>query len=111
MNRKTFYTKVLGMVDADGEPIVVADVTAPAKFSLLGVPVVLADQLADDVILLGDFDYYQLNFNEGVSIERNDAAGFTSATVYFRGFAVVDGKAIDKNAFIKICQSLGGLPY
>lgn len=43
MPRALFYSDLLGMVDAQNRPIVVADVQSPAKFNILGYPVILED--------------------------------------------------------------------
>ena len=102
MNRKTFYTEVLGIVDADGNPVVIADVQSPAKFNILGVPVVIADQIADSHLILGNLNYYQINYQEGVSIEKDVSVGFKSGYVTFRGYALLDGKVLDTDAFILI---------
>jgi len=104
-NRKTFFNQVLGMEDADGNPIVHPDVSAPAKYSVLGMPVVIDGLIVDDTIIIGDLSMYHLNYQEGVSVVRNDSVGLTSGTIAYVGYASLDGKVIDVAAFAKIVKA------
>jgi HK97 family phage major capsid protein len=92
MSRTTFYGNVLSITDTAKHPIVVADVQAPAKFNILGYPVILEDAVGTDIIF-GDLkEGYVWNFGMDVTIERDTSAGFRAGSVVFRGMALADGK-------------------
>jgi len=92
MSRTTFFGQVLGLTDTAKHPVVVADAQAPAKFNILGFPVILEDALGTDVIF-GDLkEGYVWNFGMDVTIERDTSAGFRAGSVVFRGMALADGK-------------------
>ena len=55
MPRALFYKEVLGITDTNGRPVVVADPQAPAKFNILGYPVIVDDNCTADNLLFGDF--------------------------------------------------------
>ena len=92
MSRATFFGGVLGMEDDNGQPIVVADRQAPAKYNILGFPCIIEDEISTDVVF-GDLkEGYVWNFGKGVTVDRDESVGFKTGSVCFRGMALADGK-------------------
>jgi len=92
VSRATFFQGILGIKTTDGQPIVVADRQAPAKYNVLGFPVIIEDDLGDDIVF-GDLkEGYVFNFGKDVTVERDESVGFRTGSVVFRGMALGDGK-------------------
>lgn len=92
MSRATFYQGILGLEDTHKKPIVVADVQAPAKFNILGYPVIIEDGLGTDIVF-GDLkEGYVWNFGKDLTVERDNSVGFRTGSTVFRGMALGDGK-------------------
>lgn len=91
VNRTVFYGQILGMVDTTKKPIVVADPQAPAKFSILGFPVIIDDNAVG--VVFGDLkEGYKFNFAADVDVRADESAGFRSGSVVYRGMCLCDGK-------------------
>lgn len=92
MSRATFYGKVLNIQDTAKHPIVVADVQAPAKFNILGYPVILEDATGEDVYF-GDLkEAYKFNFAKAPTVDRDESVAFRSGSTVYRAMALADGK-------------------
>ena len=92
MSRATFYTNVLAIKDSNNNPIVVADPQAPAKFNILGYPVIIEDEIGTDIVF-GDLkEGYAWNFASDVEVRRDESVGFRTGSTCFRGMALGDGK-------------------
>ena len=99
MPRALFYGKVLGMTDTTGNRVVVADAQAPAKFSILGYPVIVDDNVTAGSIIFGDLRQgYAFNFAAGPEVKRDDSVGVRTGSSCYRVMALCDGKPLDKNA-------------
>ena len=99
MPRALFYGEVLGLVDASGKPVVVADPQAPAKLNILGFPVIVDDNCAADTIVFGDFkEGYKFNFAQAPTVRSDESVGFRSGSTVYRAMALADGKPADKKA-------------
>lgn len=70
--------------------------------SILGYPVVMDDYMPDGEVLLGDLDYYFMNFALAPTIETSKEAGFRSGKLVYRGLAVADGKPALPEAFVRV---------
>ena len=94
MGRSEFFSQVLGLTDTYGQPIVVADRQSPAKYNILGFPVILEDALTTTgSIVFGDLkEGYVFNFAQDVQVEADRSVGFRSGSVVYRGMALADGK-------------------
>ena len=98
MPRAVFYSDLLGMTDSNGKPVVVADVQSPAKFNILGYPVILEDSFPKDNIIFGDlFEGYKFNFAMSPTVESDKSVAFRSGSTVYRVMALADGKPADKN--------------
>ena len=92
MSRTTFWQNVMAVKDTANHPIVVADVQSPAKFNILGFPVILEDGVGTDIIF-GDLkEGYAWNFGKEISVDRDASVGFRSGSEVFRGMCLGDGK-------------------
>lgn len=97
MPRAVFYSDLLGMTDSNGKPVVVADVQSPAKFNILGYPVILEDSFPKDNIVFGDlFEGYKFNFAMAPTVESDKSVAFRSGSTVYRVMALADGKPADK---------------
>ena len=92
MSRTTFWSNVLAVKDSDNRPIVVADAQSPAKFNVLGFPVILEDGVGTDIIF-GDLkEGYVWNFGKDIDVARDESVGFRTGSTVFRGMCLGDGK-------------------
>ncbi len=91
MSRENFFQGVLGIVDSAGAPITVADRQAPAKYNVLGFPVIVEDEIGENIVF-GDLkEGYVWNFASDVKVDRDESIGFRTGSVCFRGMALGDG--------------------
>ena len=99
MPRALFYGEVLGMIDTAGNRVVVADAQAPAKFNILGYPVIVDDNISADTVIFGDLrEGYTYNFAQAPEVRRDESAGFRAGTTVYRAMALADGKVVNKDA-------------
>ena len=99
MPKALFYGEVLGIVDTNGRPVVVADPQSPAKFNVLGYPVIVDDNCTADNLLFGDFkEGYKFNFAQAPAVESDKSVAFRSGSTVFRVMALADGKPAEKKA-------------
>ena len=92
MSRASFYGNVLNIQDTSKHPIVVADVQSPAKFNILGYPVILEDAAGTD-IYFGDLkEAYKFNFAQAPTVKRDESVGFRTGSTVYRAMALADGK-------------------
>ena len=92
MSRASFYGNVLNIQDTSKHPIVVADVQSPAKFNVLGYPVILEDEAGTD-IYFGDLkEAYKFNFAQAPTVKRDESVGFRTGSTCYRAMALCDGK-------------------
>ena len=105
MPRKLFFTDVLGIEDQSGQPVCHADVESPAKYNILGYPVVLDDNVPTDNILFGDFKAYKLNIAKAPTVASDDSVGFRSGSRVYRAMALADGKLALASAFVRFTRA------
>lgn len=92
MSRATFFGGVLNIQDTSKHPIVVADAQAPAKFNILGFPVIIEDAAGTD-IYFGDLkEAYKFNFAKAPVVDRDESVAFRSGSTVYRAMALADGK-------------------
>lgn len=97
--RKVFFGSILGIKTDSGEKVVVADAQSPAKFNILGYPVIVDDNCKADTVIFGDLKEYKLNFAKAIEVAANTSVGFRSGSTVYRAMCLADGKIADKNAF------------
>jgi len=92
MSRASFFGNVLNIQDTAKHPIVVADAQAPAKFNVLGFPVILEDAAGTD-IYFGDLkEAYKFNFAKAPTVDRDESVAFRTGSTVYRAMALADGK-------------------
>lgn len=101
MSRSQFFGDVLGMQATGGERIVVADAQSPAKFNILGYPVIVDDNVASGDILFGDFKAYKFNFAKPIEIASDDSVEFRKGSKVYRAMTLADGKLVDAKAIVR----------
>lgn len=102
MRKSTFYGQVLGMMDANGKPIVVQDVANAGKYSILGYPVLIDDNVLADEAYLGDYKQVVGNLASDIQIARSTESGFLNNSVDFRGTAIFDCDIAQPTAIVKL---------
>ena len=106
MPRALFFGEVLGMETTTGEPVAVADVQSPAKFNVLGYPVIINDFMPTDTILFGDLSYYYYNWAKQIEISKDASVGFRTGSTVYRALALADGKKALAEAFVVYTRAL-----
>ena len=105
MNRNLFFNKILGLENSQGNPIVVLDPQAPAKYNLLGFPVIIDDNSTSGDILFGDFKAYKFNFAKAPEVTSDDSVAFRTGSRVYRAMALADGKLADTNAIVRFIEA------
>jgi HK97 family phage major capsid protein len=105
MSNATLYNCVYSIVDANGRPIFIADPKNEEIGYILGKPVTIDDNIADGVILLGDFNYLGYNLPQGIVIEVSRESSFKSGLIDYRALAIADCKPLVNEAFIKLYEA------
>lgn len=107
MNNATLYNKVYSLVDDNKRPIFIADPKNESVGRILGKEVVIDDNIADDTIILGDFNYMGYNMPQGLMLETSRESSFKSGLVDYRAMAIADTKPLVDEAFIKLTPKAG----
>lgn len=105
MNNATLYNLFYGLTDTTGRPIFITDPKSESIGKILGFEVVVDDNLADEVILFGNFQYMGYNIPEGIIIEASRESSFTSGLIDYRALAIADTKPVIFEAFVKLTRA------
>lgn len=105
MNNHTLYNSFYGLTDTTGRPVFIADPKAESIGKVLGFDVVVDDNLADDVILFGNFQYMAYNMPGGIMLETSRESSFRSGLIDYRAMAVADCKPVLSDAFVKLTRA------
>lgn len=97
--RAVFFGQILGMKTDGGDKVVVADVQSPAKFNILGYPVIVDDNCKADTVIFGDFKGYKMNLASPIEVKSDESVAFRTGSTVWRAMCLADGKVADKNAF------------
>jgi HK97 family phage major capsid protein len=92
-------------VDANKRPIFIADPKNEKIGKVLGFDIVVDDNLADETILFGNFNYMGFNLPEGIMVEASSQSSFKSGRIDYRATAIADCKPIVPEAFIKLTRA------
>ncbi len=104
MNNATLYNSIYGIVDTTGRPIFIADPKNENIGYILGKPVIIDDNIADDTIFLGNFNYLGYNIPEGIVVETSRESSFKYGVIDYRALAIADTKPLVAEAFIKLSK-------
>lgn len=103
MNNATLYSRLYGIVDDNGRPIIIADPKAENVGKMLGFEIIIDDNIQDDVIYFGNFSkYYGYNIADGITLEKSTESSFKKNLIDFKASAVADCKPLVTEAFIKM---------
>ena len=106
MNNATLYNVFYGMLDTAKRPIFIADPKDESIGKILGFPVVIDDNIADDVVYFGNFaKYLAYNLPEGITIEASRESSFKKGVIDYRALAIADSKPIVTEAFVKMYKA------
>lgn len=105
MNNATLYNSIYGIVDTTGRPIFIADPKNENIGYILGKPVIIDDNIADDNIFLGNFNYLGYNIPEGIVVETSRESSFKYGVIDYRALAIADTKPLVTEAFIKLSKA------
>lgn len=107
VNKATLWGKIAPIVNSSGTPIFVQD-TSEGVGRILGYPVVVDDYVttAGSTIYLGKLNGVVGNLSEGINVESDASAGFTSGSILYRGYASFDSAVAQKDAFVKAVLSV-----
>lgn len=101
MNPSLFFGKVLGMVDTNGQRVVVNEPQEARKFNLLGYPVIVDGNCGAEDVLFGDMKAYKLNLAKAIEVKRSEEAEFRKGAAVYRAMTLADGKLADVNAIVR----------
>lgn len=107
MNNATLYNAVYGLMDGSKRPVFVQNAQDDSVGKILGFEVVVDDNIADNEIFFGNFNYMGYNMPNGIAVESSTQSSFKSGKVDYRGMAIADCKPIVDEAFIKLAISAG----
>lgn len=102
MSNSTLYNNVYGLVDGNKRPLFIQDPKNESVGHILGKEVIVDDNIADGVIILGNFQYMAYNLPEGLMLEVSRESSFRSGLVDYRAMAIADTKPLVDEAFIKL---------
>lgn len=105
MSNATLYNHVYSLVDGNQRPIFIADPQHESIGYILGKEVVIDDNLADDTIILGNFQYMGYNMPQGLMIEVSRESSFKSGLIDYRAMAIADTKPLVEEAFVKLSEA------
>lgn len=106
-NNKTLFNSVYGLTDANKRPLFVQNAQDDSVGKILGFEVVVDDNIPDNEIFFGNFQYYGYNLPNGIAVESSTQSSFKSGKVDYRGMALADCKPIVDEAFIKLAITPG----
>lgn len=105
MNNATLYNLFYGLVDNNNRPIFIIDPKSENIGKILGFDVIVDDNLSDEVILFGNFNYMGYNLVENIAVEVSRESSFKSGLIDYRAMAIADCKPIVTEAFIKLTRA------
>jgi len=105
MSNATLYNLVYSLVDGNGRPIFITDPKTEEIGFILGKPVVVDDNIPDDTILLGNFNYMGYNIPQGIMIEVSRESSFKRGLIDYRALAIADTKPLVSEAFVKLSRA------
>lgn len=105
MNTTTLFNSVYGLTDANKRPLFVADTQGDTVGKILSKEIVIDDNIADNDIYYGNFNYFGYNMPAGVAVESSTQSSFKSGRVDVRGLSIADCKPLVTEAFVKITKA------
>ena len=103
MSKKTFWKQVMPIRDDSKAPIVKDN--GAGMYMIHGYEVVMDDNVTDNVIYVGNAKTVYGNLGENINVKADESAGFTTASIVYRGLAIFDCKPAVDDAFVKIYEA------
>ena len=101
MKKKTLFNQFMGLQDNAKHDLVRVEGN---KYFIYGYPVILSDEVSDNVAFLGNFKKYVGNLNRDVEVKKD--FDIDTNSYKYLGVGIFDGKPACTDAFIKIATSL-----
>jgi HK97 family phage major capsid protein len=101
MKKKTLFNQFMGLQDNAKHDLVRVEGN---NYYIYGYPVILSDEVADNVAFLGNFKKYVGNLNRDVEVKKD--FDIDTNSYKYLGVGIFDGKPACEDAFIKIATSL-----
>jgi len=106
MNNATLYNVFYTMSDQNKRPVFIADLQNDTVGKVLGFPVVIDDNIADNTVYLGNYAKYMgYNMPEGIVVESSRESSFKKGVIDYRAMAIADCKPIVEEAFVKLSKA------
>ena len=107
VNKKTLYGKIAQITNSSGDPIFVPDTVSGIGGRLMGYPVVVDDYVstANNALYLGRWTDIVGNLSEGINVEADESAGFTSNSIVYRGVAAFDSKPAKTDGIVRLVST------
>lgn len=102
VNNHTLWTKIYSLADNVKRPLLVQSLQTDAVSKILGFDIVVDDNVPNDVLIFGNFNYLGYNLASGIVIESSRESSFKSGLIDYRAMAIADTKPIVDEAFVKI---------
>ncbi len=106
VNTQTLW-KDIATIRVGDSLVFVPDPTGEFAGRIFGKPVIEDEFIGEGKILYGLFSKYTMNWNENVNVTSDDSAEFRSGNRVYRGMALVDGKTVNKEAFVLMNKQAG----
>ena len=103
--RKAIYTKLVGMVDANKQPIIQKSINEGAAGALLGATIKIEDAMGDTELLIGDPKKYLQN--EVVSVLIESDKDLKKHKYVYSGYTCQEGTLTDDKAFALVAEAAG----
>lgn len=104
-NNATVWGSLANLLDGQGRPLFIPDVTVDGVGRIFGIPVMEEDAMGDGEILIGNMGAgYKENISEDMKLVTENHA--KARTTDFVGYEVHDGGVIDEKAFAYLVKGV-----
>ena len=104
-NNATVWGTLANLMDGQGRPLFIPDVTTGGVGRIFGIPVMEEDAMGDGEILIGNMAAgYKENISEDMKLVTENHA--KARTTDFVGYEVHDGGVIDEKAFAYLVKGV-----
>lgn len=100
----TVWNNLANIMDGNGRPLFIADVTSGGVGRILGFPVKVDSAIAAGTVIIGNAKGYAVNTNEALSVES--VRDIKARKTGFSAYTIVDGNVTNEKAFSIIAPSV-----
>lgn len=101
----TVWNNLANIMDGNGRPLFISDVTSGGVGRILGFPVKVDSAVPDGTVIIGNAKGYVVNTNEPLSVES--VRDIKARKVGFSAYTIVDGNVTHEKAFSIIAPAAG----